>query len=516
MTTFLFLVLILLLLLAAYLLQRYRDMTILQRNGIPGPKPNLITGSLFDHSRTPNVLKYDEYFAKYGPIVGYYIGRKANVLINDVELAKRIQIKDFSNFSDRQTLGIKYGLHPNPKYYLHLISAQGAQWKELRTLLNPTFSAVKLKAMTPIMDSCIDILLDKVEKRAASGGEFDLYEAFQLLTTDVIAKCALGIDTDVQNNPDDEFFRAAKRLFDTHPSRFRLMFTCFPELDRVLYPLRRGLQMIEEWRDRAGQCWQKKKNDLLQLMLDAKSSEEEIANTSAATLTIDENSDSEEKDGEEGKPTRAEKSLRNGGNTANGHNNSHSKQKALSKDIVVATAIVFYEAGYETTSDPPGDPGEDPRGGGADVRKEGVFDYNTVNRLPYMNQVISETLRYYPPVTTFVTRTTKEDYHYKDIVIPANSTVRIPINQLHHREDLWPEHMKFDPERFRDRSVIDPVAYQPFGTGPSNCIGMRFAQLEIKLTIARLLHNTEKELTVEYKPITQTPKNGVWVRAVPV
>ena len=365
MTTFLFLVLILLLLLAAYLLQRYRDMTILQRNGIPGPKPNLITGSLFDHSRTPNVLKYDEYFAKYGPIVGYYIGRKANVLINDVELAKRIQIKDFSNFSDRQTLGIKYGLHPNPKYYLHLISAQGAQWKELRTLLNPTFSAVKLKAMTPIMDSCIDILLDKVEKRAASGGEFDLYEAFQLLTTDVIAKCALGIDTDVQNNPDDEFFRAAKRLFDTHPSRFRLMFTCFPELDRVLYPLRRGLQMIEEWRDRSvsqtlarlinaairlrsassvlGSAGKKKKNDLLQLMLDAKSSEEEIANTSAATLTIDENSDSEEKDGEEGKPTRAEKSLRNGGSTANGHNNSHSKQKALSKDIVVATAIVFYE-----------------------------------------------------------------------------------------------------------------------------------------------------------------------------
>lgn len=53
---------------------------------------------------------------------------------------------------------------------------------------------------------------------------------------------------------------------------------------------------------------------------------------------------------------------------------------------------------------------------------------------------------------------------------------------------------------------------------------MRFAQMEIRLTLARLLSkfrlvpgpSTEKELTVAYKFITETPKNGVWVKAVPV
>lgn len=74
-------------------------------------------------------------------------------------------------------------------------------------------------------------------------------------------------------------------------------------------------------------------------------------------------------------------------------------------------------------------------------------------------------MRYYPPVTTFVTRTANEDYHYGDVTIPKNSTVRIPTHQLHHSEELWPNHEVFDPERFRDKANIDPVAFQPFGTG---------------------------------------------------
>lgn len=62
-----------LLLLVAFLYQRYRQMTILKRNGIPGPTPNFIYGNMFSIRKKPNVILFNEYFAKYGKIMGYYM-----------------------------------------------------------------------------------------------------------------------------------------------------------------------------------------------------------------------------------------------------------------------------------------------------------------------------------------------------------------------------------------------------------------------------------------------------------
>src|SRR5699024_1117401 len=140
-----------------------------------------------------------------------------------------------------------------------------------------------------------------------------------------------------------------------------------------------------------------KKNDLLQLMLDAKASEEEIKNTSDDKLAIDMNNDASSKDVSEEKACANEGSM-----------------KALSTDEVVATSIIFYEAGYETTSTALGfiahvlvnhpDIQEKVRQEVIQLyAEEGKFDYNTVNKLTYMQQVINETMRFYPPVTTFVT-----------------------------------------------------------------------------------------------------------------
>ncbi|OTF72380.1 hypothetical protein BLA29_011854, partial [Euroglyphus maynei] len=177
-------ILLVLIFLLTFYVIRKRQMTILKRNGINGPEPNLITGNIFSLLKKNNLERSQELIDNYGKTSGYYVGSKPNVMTIDLELIKRFQIKDFDKFSDRQTFGLKNGIRPNPKFSEHVIGTTGARWKEHRTILNPTFSAMKLKMVTPIIESAIDIFINKVDKHAQDGNEFNIYDDFQLLTAD--------------------------------------------------------------------------------------------------------------------------------------------------------------------------------------------------------------------------------------------------------------------------------------------------------------------------------------------
>ena len=88
--------------------------------------------------------------------------------------------------------------------------------------------------------------------------------------------------------------------------------------------------------------------------------------------------------------------------------------------------------------------------------------------------------------------------------------VLIPIYTLHHDAKYWEDPEAFKPERFlpEAKDTIDPFAYMPFGQGPRNCIGMRFALLEIKLVLAQMLKEFRIEKTPDlHVPITLKQKN---------
>jgi cytochrome P450 len=63
----------------------------------------------------------------------------------------------------------------------------------------------------------------------------------------------------------------------------------------------------------------------------------------------------------------------------------------------------------------------------------------------------------------------------------------------HHREDIYPDPDEFRPERFLERRY-SPYEYLPFGGGVRRCIGMAFAQFEMKLVISGILSNFELAL----------------------
>ncbi|XP_077528049.1 cytochrome P450 3A41-like [Haemaphysalis longicornis] len=216
-------------------------------------------------------------------------------------------------------------------------------------------------------------------------------------------------------------------------------------------------------------------------------------------------------------------------------NYSNKKKRFLTNEEIVANGHVFFVAGFETTGTTLSfmsyllakhqDIQDRLREEVLEVlKRDGSFTYDNAFAMNYLDQVISETLRLYAPIVGFVTRSCDKDYMHNNVTIPAGTSILVPVHHLGRDPDFWDEPDKFDPDRFGgDRKhSIDPMVYQPFGQGPRNCIGLRFAQMEIKLTMAKLLakyrivlderHMKEEDLEVGSSFTFAYPQNGVWLK----
>ncbi|KYN33648.1 Cytochrome P450 4C1 [Trachymyrmex septentrionalis] len=118
------------------------------------------------------------------------------------------------------------------------------------------------------------------------------------------------------------------------------------------------------------------------------------------------------------------------------------------------------------------------------------FTMNILQNLSYLDRCIKETLRLYPSVY-FISRITSEDLKLNSYIIPAKTIVHLNIYGLHRDPKFWPNPEIFDPDRFLFEKIRNrhPYSYLPFSAGPRNCIGQRFALLEMKAMIASLVHN---------------------------
>ena len=113
-------------------------------------------------------------------------------------------------------------------------------------------------------------------------------------------------------------------------------------------------------------------------------------------------------------------------------------------------------------------------------------DPTTIARLPYLSAVCQETLRIYPIAINPFPRTLKAPMEMMGYQFEPGTTLLISIYLTHHREDIYPEPKQFKPERFLERQY-SPYEYLPFGGGNRLCIGMAFAQYEMKLVLATIV-----------------------------
>ncbi|XP_023021612.2 cytochrome P450 4C1 [Leptinotarsa decemlineata] len=115
---------------------------------------------------------------------------------------------------------------------------------------------------------------------------------------------------------------------------------------------------------------------------------------------------------------------------------------------------------------------------------------NDLNDLKIMERVVKECLRLYPSVP-FIGRLLEEDTMINGFLIPKQTLMHVHIFDIHRNPKYWTDPEKFDPDRFLTENCVNrhPFAYVPFSAGPRNCIGQKFAMLEIKAVLCGILRN---------------------------
>ena len=124
------------------------------------------------------------------------------------------------------------------------------------------------------------------------------------------------------------------------------------------------------------------------------------------------------------------------------------------------------------------------------------FEYDSLTSCLYLDAVVSETLRIFPPAL-FTDRYTREEYLIEKygIRVPKGVQLLFGIYAVHMDPDYWDRPEEFNPDRFMpgQKEKIVPGSYMPFSMGPRHCIGMRFSLTETKLALAKVLLNFKFE-----------------------
>ncbi|XP_059172501.1 cytochrome P450 3A43-like [Physella acuta] len=497
---------------------RKETMTIFKKLGIPGPEPNFLFGNLLEFRTTPLYKKHQEWRVKYGETFGYYEGPTPVLVTSDVVMLEEVFIKQFNNFHARKLWPVQ--VDPDKDEDVHMFFARGKRWKRLRSVVNPAFSAAKIRKMTPTVNECINHLLDVIRDtaNATSHKTVELVDLFRRLTLDTILRCEVGIERNSLKNPDDMFLKHCKGVIDDTakmPWLYLLGFL-FPTLHVIWIHIYKFLHNIQFnpvfWlEDKMREVVVMRRNmadkgraDLMQQMLDAQFDASSFIQLETEEAKI---------------------------------NNPYKKTlRSMTNEEIVSHALLFLLAGYETTSTTLAyiffelslNPQIQQR-----LRHEVMtvlprgysnIEYDDLKKLTYLDYVIWETLRKYPLASTVTARQCMHDCTIRNLKIPAGMLVHANLWDVQYDPKHWGEDPhSFNPMRFmpEQRKKRHPASWMPFGGGPRACAGLRFALLQLKMVVAKVLrdfdfHPSDK-LTVPL-PLKQgatiLPSSGVHLSAM--
>lgn len=361
---------------------------------------------------------------------------------------------------------IKHVLQDNPDNYRRgrfyqgfnlfmgrgMLTTDGAEWRKRKQLSQPFFQRARLDAAAPIITDCVEDLLARWSGPAERGEDIDIIDDLMWLSMGVLSRTLFGVDL-------------RDRAAELVPAvRFSL---------KAMIITGKVEQMLPRWVPTRYQRDLKRYQAVLNKVID------DVIET-----------------GHDG----------DGDNLVSALLAARDPDTAAPWDrrAIRAEVKTHFMAGHETTGC-----GlvwtlysiaqhvevrhrlEDELAEVLDGRTPTVED---LPKLPYLRQVVEESLRLNPPIWLFPREAIADDeiggYH-----IAAGTSVLIPPYAAHHNPEIWHSPEAFDPERFCPAKA-GPVRYSylPFGGGGRRCIGHHLATLELQLTVAMVVQRYRMSL----------------------
>uniref|UniRef100_A0A8C1RJ59 unspecific monooxygenase n=1 Tax=Cyprinus carpio TaxID=7962 RepID=A0A8C1RJ59_CYPCA len=441
--------------------------------GIPGPRPWPFFGTLLSY--TKGLCNFDmECAKKYGKVWGIYDGRLPILMVTDLEMIKVIMVKEcYSNFINRRkrTTGLAGPFADG------IIMVQDERWKRMRSTLSPYFTSGRLK------EYILYLIRNKHCFYSRVVGPYSL---------DVVTSSSFSVDIDSINKADDPFVTNVKKFiqFNMFNPLF-LLILLFPSIAIILKKM--GVTLFSK-------------------------SAMDFFYSAVKKIKDEHNKESD------GRVDFLQLMLQN--QIPDSTEFKHYRLYHFKYHEILSQSLVFILGGYETTSTtltfllynlatnpdcleklveeidtnfPPDTP----------------ITYDALMKMDYLEMAINESMRLLPTAPR-LERSSKKTVEINGVTIPKDTLVGIPTYVLCRDPQLWESPDEFRPERFspESKSVINQYAFLPFGLGPRNCIGMRFALMIMKILVVKLLQNFSVETCKE----TQIPleMNAAFQPKVPI
>lgn len=354
---------------------------------------------------------------------------------------------------------------------------KGEKWRDMRATLSPAFTGSKMRQMFELVVDNSSDMVDHYKRKAKTSGngvDVEMKDLFSRYTNDVIASAAFGCKVNSFEDEVNEFYLNGKKILNFNSPKAALKLIALRLLpglmkmmdinltDSSLTKFFRKMVMDNiKTREKEGIF----RPDMINILMNVKKGN---------SLS---NVEKDEKQTNEGFATVEESYI-----------GTKQVKRQWTDDELVAQTFLFFAAGFDTSSTLLSFVAHE-LAVNPDIQQklyEEVCEvektlngkqlpYDILQKMKYIDCVISETLRHWPPAP-MTDRVCVKDYEYDDgetkFTFEKGMAFWIPIYSLHHDEKYFPNPNKFDPERFNDNNKdnILPGTFIPFGIGPRNCI----------------------------------------------